>query len=184
MDTIKEPTTHNEKFMISKEELEELYCVNKMTQLEIANKFSVSRITVGKLFRNYNIESRRSRKKNYSFLEHDNSEIAFALGFIYGNSYFGTHPNNKQKPFIKIYSSKLFWINKIKKIIKTDYKIGHRLPKIYNGRKINEIYWIHIENPKVIDELNRIGINKEKHLTFDINILNEISFLNFIRGYL
>lgn len=106
----------------SKTILTELYYERKLSQRKIGKMFNVSGATICKWFKEFNITAKNFEESNIksinaNFFNCNTAEFAFALGYIFANSYLAEDKSNKDKLFLKIYSSNVFWIDKIRELI-------------------------------------------------------------------
>jgi len=106
--------------------------------------------------------------------------MAYVLGYITADGCIACRKNRKKNPYIlDITSVDLEHLNKIKKILKSEYKIGKKTGS-YSEKTC---YRFQASNPVVTNDLIKLGITPRK--TFWLKSLNvpDKYFSDFVRGF-
>ncbi|WP_090126658.1 hypothetical protein [Lutibacter oricola] len=106
---------------------------------------------------------------------------AFLLGYIFTDGDFLLNKKTNQY-FLRIYSKHITQIEKLKKILKTDAKIQKREQKNYGDSVQTKIYFIHIGNQIIINDLLKFGLTIEKNLNVKFPKLEDKFKSHFLRG--
>jgi len=171
---------------ISSYELITEYIINKKSINKIAKEKSLKPFQVRKLFSDYLIPVKsptEAKKKeiNESIFDKINSVSAFLLGYIFTDGDLLLNLKTG-KYFLRIYSKHYSQVEKIKSILKSSAKIQKREEKNYGNVIQSEIYFLHIGNQKIINDLLGLGLTLKKNEDLKFPKISEKLIHHFIRG--
>lgn len=159
------------EYLIKNKSIRKISLENKLTTSKIKKYLSLYRIPI-------------ERKKN-SFNEEIFSKMsaqgAFLLGYIFTDGDLLFNEKTKQY-FLRIYSTHITQIEKLRKILKTDAKIQTREEKNYGNVVQSKIHFIHIGNQIIINDLLNFGLTIEKNLNVKFPELEDKFIHHFLRG--
>lgn len=171
---------------LSKERLEELYCVQKMSMGDIAELIGCSRPYVLMLLRKYALPirtksaARAQAKKNgknvgfYAINEHffknHTPEMAYVLGFIYSDGNLNNGLN-----YFSISQKEPEILYKITDLMLSKHPVARK--------KQQELYLLTIGNVVMIKDLCALGLTPNKSLDAKFPVLANELYPHFIRGY-
>lgn len=171
---------------LAEDELKKLYCDQKMSMGDIANRFNCSRTYIMLLLRKYGLpirskslaraEAKKQGKNvrfsaiNESFFKEQTSEMAYVLGFIYSDGTIGNQHNSfsisQKEPEI------LF---KIKALMGSEHQISRQ--------NAQELYTLTVGNKVMVNDLLALGLTPNKSLDAKFPVLPDNLYSHFIRGY-
>ncbi len=171
---------------LPKEQLEDLYCTQKMSMGDIAKLHNCSRVYVMKLLRKHDLpirtrsaargEAKRRGKNvgfnaiNEDFFKSQSPEMAYVLGFIYADGNLGNQLDNfsisQREPEI---------LYKIKDLMSSEHKVVRKTSQ--------ELYTLTIGNKTMINDLISLGLTPNKSLDVKFPVLDPGLYGHFIRGY-
>ena len=171
---------------LPKEQLEDLYCTQKMSMGDIAKLHNCSRVYIMMLLRKHGLpirtrsaargEAKRKGKNvgfsaiNDNFFKNQSPEMAYVLGFIYADGTLGNQLDNfsisQREPEI---------LYKIKDLMSSEHKIVRKMKQ--------ELYTLTIGNKAMINDLLALGLTPNKSLDVKFPVLDTNLYGHFIRGY-
>lgn len=163
--------------LYQEKEIIDLYLNKKLSQKEIANKYSCCTETIHKILIRNNIEIKTQPRKNKEqinnfFEKIDTEEKAYFLGFLFADGCV-----YKNQISLEIHNRDRYLLEKFKEILQLNSKISYR------KRDNTEVCCIRISSEKMCKDLNQYGIVQNK--TYITKHLPHISieFLpHFLRG--
>ena len=161
------------------------YLIKKESIRKISVELNSSPFIIRKNLELLNIQIRKNTDSRNDFNENIFSKMssqgAFLLGYIFTDGDLLFNENTK-KYFLRIYSKHKEQIEKIKLILKTNAKIQKREQKNYGGVIQSEIYFLHIGNQIIINDLLNFGLTIKKNKNVKFPKLSEQFITHFIRG--
>jgi len=118
---------------------------------------------------------------NFSLFDKLDSFGAFILGFIFTDGSLFSH-ENYDLPYLRIYNSARYKIENAKTILGIDSDIRHIPEKYYKGIKQGELFYLHISQEEIIEELMDFGMVLRKNTNIKFPILPKELYPAFIRG--
>ena len=110
-----------------------------------------------------------------------NAETAFLLGFIFADGFLGFHKNTGLN-YLRIYSKYRYRIENVREILKSKARINHVKEK-YNGEiKQGKLFYLHIGNETIIEDLIDLGMVEKKNNNIKFPYLPAELYPHFIRG--
>ncbi|SDY11769.1 hypothetical protein SAMN05444411_1293 [Lutibacter oricola] len=149
-------------------------------KISLENKLTTSKIRKYLLLYRIPIE-RKKNSFNEKIFSKMSAQGAFLLGYIFTDGDFLLNKKTNQY-FLRIYSKHITQIEKLKKILKTDAKIQKREQKNYGDSVQTKIYFIHIGNQIIINDLLKFGLTIEKNLNVKFPKLEDKFKSHFLRG--
>ena len=117
---------------------------------------------------------------NENFFRKWNSEMSYVLGYVVADGNISTRKKAKYNPFIlNLTSSEKKHLQRIRKALNSKHKIGTKP----GGSTQNIAYQIQISNPKITNDLIRLGIRPRKTYNLSPIKVLERYLPDFIRGY-
>lgn len=110
-----------------------------------------------------------------------NEETAFLLGFIFADGFMGFHKNTGLN-YLRIYSKFRYKIENIKEILKSKARINHVKEKFHGEIKQGELFYLHIGNEVIIEDLIDLGMVENKNYNIKFPYLPIELYPHFIRG--
>lgn len=169
---------------ITKEELENLYLIERVSTKRITEKLGIGMGTLHRLFKMYGIDTRskiegarleksQNVNANVDFFRNDSAEKFYVVGliasdgFVKGNKISFT---SKDHELANYFADTIGFKSSMR-------KETHKLPN-----KVTYSYKVQFSSPEVVSILLRYGITERKSLTFfPTNIPNDF-FPDFLRG--
>ena len=118
------------------------------------------------------------KKVNGDFFKKWTPEMAYVLGFFAADGYITINKRGGQFWCIQITDKKL--LEKIRKAIKSNHKIGIRYPRKVTEK---ESYRLQIGSKEMCGDLKKLGFNKRKTLNISIPNMPNKLYPFFVRGY-
>jgi len=162
------------------------YLVYRKSMRQIAKENFIKPSKVKSYLTKYSIPVRNQTHANSKYVDKNvfkelNIASAFLLGYIFtdGDLLFNEKTG---KYFLRIYSKYKYKIENAKNILKAEAKIQHRKAQTHKGRNQSEMFWIHIANDDIINDLKNYGmvLNKNEAITFPE--IPEHLIPHFLRG--
>lgn len=158
------------------------YLINNKSIRKIALENKISTSLLRKYLSLYRIPIERKKNSfNEEIFSKMSAQGAFLLGYIFTDGDFLFNEKTNQY-FLRIYSKHLTQIEKLRKILKTDAKIQQREQKNYGNVIQSKIYFIHIGNQIIINDLLKFGLTIEKNLNVKFPKLDDKFKNHFLRG--
>lgn len=110
-----------------------------------------------------------------------NSESAYLLGFIYADGFLGFHKHTGQH-YLRIYSKQKYKIENARQIFRSTTPIVHIPEKINENTKQGELFYLHVGNQTIIEDLIDLGMVERKNNAIKFPYLTEDLYPHFIRG--
>lgn len=110
-----------------------------------------------------------------------NNETAFLLGYIFADGFLGFHKNTGLN-YIRIYSKNKYKIENIKHIFQSKAKIVHIKEKYHGEIKQGELFYLHVGNEIIIEDLIDLGMVEKKNNQIRFPYLPTELYPHFIRG--
>ncbi|CAM1371542.1 hypothetical protein [Tenacibaculum xiamenense] len=171
---------------ISSDELITEYIIKEKSINQIAKDKNLKPFQIRKLLTDFLIPVKsqsesKEKKIDEKIFKKLTARSAFLLGYIYTDGDLVLNKTTK-KYFLRVYSKHKTQIEKIKKILKSDAKIQYRKEKSYNNFIQGGVYFIHVGNQIIINDLLDFGLTltKNENVTFPKIPKNLIN--HFIRG--
>ncbi|RKF03629.1 hypothetical protein C8N26_2019 [Tenacibaculum lutimaris] len=118
---------------------------------------------------------------NENIFQDLNTESAYLLGYIFTDGHLALN-KKKNQFFLHIYSKYKYQLENVKEIFKSNSKIQYRRQTNYGGIVQGEIYWIYIENQKIIKSLLGLGMTTNKNTSIKFPEIPEHLKNHFLRG--
>ncbi len=128
-----------------------------------------------------NLAHTNRKNINENIFQNLNTESAYLLGYIFTDGHLALN-KNKNQFFLHIYSKYKYQLENVKKIFKSNSKIQYRKQTNYSGKVQGEIFWIHIENQKVIKSLLDLGMTTNKNASIKFPKIPKHLKNHFLRG--
>lgn len=128
-----------------------------------------------------NLADTNKKSINENIFLNLNTESAYLLGYIFTDGHLALN-KKKNQFFLHIYSKYKYQLENVKKIFKSNSKIQHREQTNYSGKVQGEIFWIHIENQKVIRSLLELGMTTNKNASIKFPKIPKHLKSHFLRG--
>jgi len=173
--------------ILTKELLYELYYKKKKSLEDIGQLYGCSRVYIYNLCKRYGIKPKTKSKaradaklagKNVLYSKVDENffsqwtnEMSYVLGFIYADG--NIHPHGA----LTMYQKEKEILDKIKVFMKSEHTI-----KRYKNNK-NYLYHLMIGNKKIVKDLDRLGVKKNKSLIIEFPNIPDNFVNHFVRGY-
>ncbi|MFV8467392.1 hypothetical protein [Flavobacterium sp. LB1P62] len=121
------------------------------------------------------------KKINEDTFTNLNEESAFLLGYIFTDGFLGFHKNTGLN-YLRIYSKDKVKIENIKLIFQSEAKVNHIKEKYYGEVKQGELFYLHVGNEIVIEDLIDLGMVEKKNDKIKFPYLPTELYSHFIRG--
>jgi hypothetical protein len=110
-----------------------------------------------------------------------NDETAYLLGFIFADGFLGFHKNTGLN-YLRIYSKHRYKIENIKQILQSKTEIVHIREKMNGTIKQGELFYLHVGNQEIIEDLIDLGMVERKNDKIQFPYLPSNLLPHFIRG--
>lgn len=121
------------------------------------------------------------RQINHETFTDINEETAYLLGFIYADGFLGFHKNTGLN-YLRIYSKHKYKIENIKQILQSKTDIVHIREKMNGTNKQGELFYLHVGNQIIIEDLIDLGMVERKNGNIQFPYLPSNLYPHFIRG--
>lgn len=108
-------------------------------------------------------------------------DTAFLLGILFTDGSLYEY-SNTGKQFIRIINKNKYLIENCRDILKSNLEIHYIKERLYNGIKQGGLYYLHISNEEIIDELVEFGMCEKKASNLKFPYLPNELYPHFIRG--
>lgn len=110
-----------------------------------------------------------------------NEEAAFLLGFIFTDGFLSYHKNTGLH-YLRVYSKNRYKIENVKTIFSSSAKINHIRERSYSDVKQGELFYLHIGNETIIEDLFDLGMVEKKNQNIKFPYLPQNLYPHFLRG--
>ena len=173
------------KILIDSKSLIEQYLVCKKSINQIGRDYKIKSFKVRYYLNEYRIPVRSLKESNSKDIDKNifeklNPSSAFLLGYIFTDGDLLLNLKT-EKYFLRVYSKHKYLIENVKFILKAEAKIQHRGIQKYKDINQSEMFFIHIGNQKIINDLINWGMKLDKSDLLLPKIPNNLLH-HFIRG--
>jgi hypothetical protein len=154
------------EILIDSKALIEQYLICKKSIRQIGRDYEIKPFKVRYYLNEYRIPIRSLKESNSKYIdskifEELNPSSTFLLGYIFTDGDLLLNLKTK-KYFLRIYSKHKYLIENVKFILKAEAKIQHRGIQKHKDINQSEMFFIHIGNQKVINDLINWGMKLDK----------------------
>jgi hypothetical protein len=162
------------------------YLVYRKSMRQIAKENLIKPHKVKSYLTKYSIPVRDQTHANTKYVDKDvfkelTISSAFLLGYIFTDGDLLLNETTG-KYFLRIYSKYKYKIENAKKILRAEAKIQHRKAQTHKGRNQSEMFFIHIANEYIIDDLLDYGMVLNKNQAIRFPEIPEHLIPHFLRG--
>lgn len=169
----------SKKIYIDKNELNYWYTDQKLSSREMSLKFGISKTTVLKLLKDFNICKRKTNGTYSNYKVDENyfkvwkPEMAYMLGYIAADGYVSLNGR------LDLVSIDLELIDFCKRELNTDAPIRIRYPETDSPQ-----YTLGISSKTLVSTLNELGVHNKKSLNIDFpDYISDDYIWHYLRGY-
>lgn len=176
----------NKKILIDSESLINDYLIHFKSMRQIAREHELTPFQIKRMLVSYSIPVRDQRHANAKYINKDvfkelNPDSAYLLGYIFTDGDLLLNMDTG-KYFLRIYSKHKYMIENVKEILSSEAKIQFRNKQKYKDINQSEIYFIHIGNQEIIDDLMDYGLVLKKNKEVKFPKIPENLISHFLRG--
>ena len=173
------------EILIDSKTLIDEYLIYSKSANQIAREYKIKPYKVRMYLKEYVIPTRsvinaNTKYVNENILKNLDENSAYLLGYIFTDGDLLLNLNTK-KYFLRIYSKHRYLIENVKKVLAADAKIQHRAQQSYNGINQSEMFFIHIANQSILEDLISFGMKLDKAELRFPKIQKKLIY-HFIRG--